>query len=149
MNYGTNYVIDSIVPRVENAIRYIKSFGITVDKIDLKQIEPLLVKYHSSTSNYSLDDVKAFLGYFKKAYEHFEDSKNDTNDYSDMLLKFMKNYQGEKFPFVLVDEMQDMNEIEADMVDLVSDNLFLVGDAKQAIFGFQGGSIQNLSLIHI
>ena len=55
----------------------------------------------------------------------------------------MKNYQGEKFPYVLVDEMQDMNEIEADMVDLVSDNLFLVGDAKQAIFGFQGGSIQN------
>ena len=47
LNYGINYIIDNIVPRVENAIRYIKSFGITVNKIDLKQIEPLLVKYHN------------------------------------------------------------------------------------------------------
>ena len=76
LNYSSNYIIESIVPRVENAIRYIKSFGITVDKIDVKTIEPLLVQHHSATSNYTLDDVKAFLGYFKKAYEHFENSKS-------------------------------------------------------------------------
>ncbi len=143
LNYSTKYIIDHIVPKVENAIRYIKSFGITVDKINLQTIEPLLVKHHNSSSSYSLDDVKAFLGYFKKAYEFFENSKNDANDYTDMLLKFMGNFSGQKFPYVLVDEMQDMNEIEADMVELISEKLFLVGDAKQAIFGFQGGSIKN------
>ena len=47
-----------------------------------------------------------------------------------------------KFQHVLVDEMQDMNEIQAQLVEMVSENLFLVGDAKQAIFGFQGGSYQ-------
>ena len=39
--------------------------------------------------------------------------------------------------------MQDMNEIEAQIVEMISKNLFLVGDAKQAIFGFQGGSVKN------
>ena len=34
LNYSTNYIIDSIVPKVENSIRYIKSFGVTVDKLD-------------------------------------------------------------------------------------------------------------------
>ena len=39
--------------------------------------------------------------------------------------------------------MQDMNEIQSQIVEMTSENLFLVGDAKQAIFGFQGGSIKN------
>ena len=51
---------------------------------------------------------------------------------------------GKNFPYVLVDEMQDMNEIEAQIVEMVSENLFLVGDVKQAIFGFQGGFNQKL-----
>ena len=59
------------------------------------------------------------------------------------MLTFIKKFQGEKFQYVLVDEMQDMNEIQAQLVEIVSENLFLVGDAKQAIFGFQGGSLKN------
>ena len=60
-----------------------------------------------------------------------------------MLLTFVTKFQDKKFKHVLVDEMQDMNEIEAKLVTMVAENLFLVGDAKQAIFGFQGGSIKN------
>ena len=60
-----------------------------------------------------------------------------------MLLTFIDKFHGEKFPYVLVDEMQDMNEIEAQIVEMISENLFLVGDVKQAIFGFQGGSTKN------
>ena len=36
--YGKDYIITSLMPKTENAIRYIKSFGITPDKIDLKKI---------------------------------------------------------------------------------------------------------------
>ena len=39
--------------------------------------------------------------------------------------------------------MQDMNDLQAQLVEMISKNLFLVGDSKQAIFGFQGGSIKN------
>ena len=56
---------------------------------------------------------------------------------------FKEKFRGNKFEHVLVDEMQDMNEIEAEIATMIAKNLFLVGDAKQAIFGFQGGSVKN------
>ena len=142
-NYGKDYIIDDLVPKVENAIRYIKSFGVTYDKINISKAENLIEQNFTPTKAYSKEDLKVFLKYFVSAYKHYEESKNDTNDYSDMLLTFIKKFQGEKFQHVLVDEMQDMNEIQAQIVEMVSENLFLVGDAKQAIFGFQGGSYKN------
>jgi DNA helicase-2/ATP-dependent DNA helicase PcrA len=60
-----------------------------------------------------------------------------------MLLTFKSKFQGDKFQYVLVDEIQDMNEIEAEIIEMIFENLFLFGDSKQAIFGFQGGSTKN------
>ena len=142
-NYGKDYIIDTLMPKVENAIRYIKSFGVTYDKIDMVKASSLIEQNFTETKAYSKEDLKVFLKYFVSAYKYYEESKNDTIDYSDMLLTFIQKFQGEKFQHVLVDEMQDMNEIQAQIVEMISENLFLVGDAKQAIFGFQGGSIKN------
>ena len=144
LNYSKSYIIDTIVPKVENAIRYIKSFGITPDKIDVKQAAQWIQNnYQKGTRSYTKEDLKAFLGFFVAAYQSYEDSKIDTIDYSDMLLTFLEKHRGDKFKHVLVDEMQDMNEIEAKIVEMVSETIFLVGDVKQAIFGFQGGSTKN------
>ena len=143
LNYSKNYIISDIVPKTENAIRYIKSFGITPDKINIKKAITILEKIHDENSSYTLDEMKSFLKYFIDAYKEYEKSKLDAIDYSDMLLIFIEKFRGNKFEHVLVDEMQDMNEIEADIATMAAKNLFLVGDAKQAIFGFQGGSVKN------
>ena len=37
LNWGKSYIVDTIMPKVENSIRKIKSFGITPDKIDMKK----------------------------------------------------------------------------------------------------------------
>jgi len=143
-NYGKNYLISDIVPKSENALRYIKSFGITPYKIDVQKVSNILENtYDESKSTYTLDEMKAFLRYFITAYKDYEQSKHDAVDYSDILLIFIEKFSGTKFPYVLVDEMQDMNDLEAKIVEMVGDNIFLVGDAKQAIFGFQGGSVKN------
>ena len=140
------------MPKVENAIRYMKNFGITPDKIDLDDAGDELEKLHDeSRSSFTMSEMKAFLGYFVKAYKHYEDSKahNADTDFADMLLMFVEKFHGAKIPYVLVDEMQDMNKTEAEMVkSIVGKRLFLVGDAKQAIFGFQGGSIKNFQGLH-
>jgi DNA helicase II / ATP-dependent DNA helicase PcrA len=141
--YEKNYIISELIPKIENAIRYIKSFGVTYDKIDVSKASTLIEKNFTPTKSFSVEDVKLFLKYFVNAYKYYEESKDESIDYSDMLLTFIKNFQGDKFQHVLVDEMQDMNEIQAQIVEMISENLFLVGDAKQAIFGFQGGSIKN------
>ena len=146
LNYPKGYIISDTVPKVENAIRYIKNFGITPDKIDLDKTTKKLGKLHDEDkSTFTMDEMKAFLRYFVEAYKHYEESKTDGDvDFSDILLMFIDKFRGKKIPYVLVDEMQDMNKTEAEMVKkIVGEKLFLVGDAKQAIFGFQGGSIKN------
>lgn len=143
-NYGKDYLISEIVPKSENALRYIKSFGITHDKIDVRKASDIIGKtYDETKSTYTLDEMQAFLKYFVSAYKDYEESKHGAVDYSDMLLIFIEKFHGKKFQHVLVDEMQDMNDLEAKIVELVGDNMFLVGDVKQAIFGFQGGSVKN------
>ena len=143
LNYEKGYIISEIVPQTENAIRYIKSFGITPDKIDTKKIEGILEKNFNKKSSYTIEEIKAFLKYFVMAYQKYESSKLKKIDYSDMLLIFLERFRGSKFEHVLIDEMQDMNGIQAEIAKRVAKNLFLVGDAKQAIFGFQGGSVKN------
>ncbi|MCX6818434.1 MAG: ATP-dependent DNA helicase [Candidatus Aenigmarchaeota archaeon] len=145
-NYGKDYIISDIVPKTENAIRYIKSFGITPEKIELDKVQKELEDiYEDKNTSFSLKELQAFCRYFVDAYKRYENSKEGNVDYSDMLLLFLKNFKGDKFDFVLVDEMQDMNELEAEIAQKVSKTIFLVGDAKQAIFGFQGGSIKNFT----
>ena len=141
--YGKDYIISSFMPKTEQAIRYIKSFGITPDKIDEKKAANVIEEIFTPTKAYSTEDVKTFLTYFIEAYKNFEDSKNNAIDFYDLLLTFLEKFEADKFQHVLVDEMQDMNEIQSQIVEMISENLFLVGDAKQAIFGFQGGSIKN------
>jgi DNA helicase-2/ATP-dependent DNA helicase PcrA len=143
-NYSKEYILNSIVPKTENAIRYIKSFGITPEMINTESGSSLIeTRFDKSKTSYSLDELKAFLTYFIEAYKDYEKAKENSIDYSDMLLKFLDVYNGKKFQYVLVDEMQDMNELEARIAQMVGNKIFLVGDAKQAIFGFQGGSVKN------
>ena len=143
-HYSKDYIIVYLMSKIENAIRHMKSFGITPDKIDIKKTQQIIQKYYQQqTRTYTKEDLKTFVKYFVDAYKYYESRKGDKIDYSDMMLLFLDKHQGEKFEHVLVDEMQDMNELQAEIVEMVSKNLFLVGDSKQAIFGFQGGSIKN------
>jgi len=55
------------------------------------------------------------------------------------LLKLKERYQ-RAFKFILVDEFQDTNFLQMEFVELLStgENLFMVGDYKQSIYGFRG-----------
>jgi len=65
--------------------------------------------------------------------------KND----SDLLLILQETYQ-----YILADEHQDANNAQNAILELLSNfhespNLFIVGDEKQAVFRFQGASLEN------
>ena len=146
-NYSKKYVIDEIVPAATNAIQYIKSFGVTPDRISIPEVSVLLEQVHKDhieKSSYTMEEMQAFLKYFTAAYRDYEESKRDAIDYADMLIKFLERFDGPLFKHALIDEMQDMNKMEAEIARRVAENVFLVGDEKQAIFGFQGGSTEYL-----
>ncbi|OQX18162.1 MAG: hypothetical protein BWK75_06865 [Candidatus Altiarchaeales archaeon A3] len=143
MNYPDEYLIETIVPKMENLIGYLKSFGITPDKVDIAEAKNFL----EGGRTYTKEEIAQFAEYFVDIFKHYEEIKNKKGvDYADLLLKFMALNNHRLFDYVLVDELQDVNMMEADIAikSLKPDgNFFVVGDKKQAIFGFQGGSILN------
>lgn len=94
-----------------------------------------------------------------KVYELYQQSlaKEKKYDFNDMLLqvvKVLEKNQGlllilqEKYQYFLVDEHQDTNKSQNKLVELLASfydnpNIFVVGDEKQAIFRFQGASLEN------
>ena len=151
-NYGRDYLISEIVPKCENAIRYLKSFGILPKDIDMKAAGKELAKVYKEEdiTNVTEEEIAKFLEYFVDAFKDYENEKDTGGkyiDYNDMLIHFIQKYDKsvKRYKFVLVDELQDVNELEAAIAVNSGEALFLVGDRKQAIFGFQGGSVGNFA----
>ena len=84
-------------------------------------------------------------------------AKEHVYDYEDMLLEVIRALRNdpellltlqEEAQYVLADEHQDVNESQNQLLDLLVSfhdhpNIFVVGDEKQAIFRFQGASLDN------
>jgi DNA helicase-2/ATP-dependent DNA helicase PcrA len=83
--------------------------------------------------------------------------KEKLYDYDDMIMEVVSEFRKngelllkmqESFQYILVDEHQDTNNAQNSVLELLagfyeSPNLFIVGDEKQAIFRFQGASLNN------
>ena len=89
---------------------------------------------------------------FRELYRLYEREKRKLRkiDFEDMLIMcrelflkrpdILKKWQ-EKFQYILVDEFQDVNQAQYDVVKMLAapkDNLFVVGDDDQSIYGFRG-----------
>jgi len=146
-NYPDEYLISNIVPRFENLMRYLKSYGITPNKINKEKTIECLDDYERSNDTIKKEELVKLLDYFVEIFEKYETVKVRKGvDYADLLIQFLELEKKPKFKHVLVDELQDVNELEARIAIETGETLFAVGDPKQSIFGFQGGSIKNFNL---
>ncbi len=93
--------------------------------------------------------VKALAAYLVRFDEKYERMKAERGvlDYNDLEHKALRLLQTEdiaaevrsKYRYVFVDEYQDVNPVQEALVSAIGgENLFLVGDVKQAIYGFRG-----------
>lgn len=140
LTYSDDYLIDTIVPKMQTLILYLKSFGVTPEKIKINDLINDLTGY----KEVSKEELNKFAIDFIKIYKYYESKKSVKGiDYPDMLIKFLALKNKVKHKYVLVDELQDINTLEAEIALKSGHNFFAVGDKKQAIFGFQGGSINN------
>lgn len=91
-------------------------------------------------------------------YELYEEQlyKNNALDFDDLLLKtvelfedfpdILEDYQ-EQFHYIMVDEYQDTNSLQFLLVSMLAEkheNVCVVGDDDQSIYGFRGADIQNI-----
>jgi DNA helicase-2/ATP-dependent DNA helicase PcrA len=88
----------------------------------------------------------------------YERRKKATNslDFDDLLektLRMLKEneeiaaHYRRQFQFILVDEYQDTNKIQADFIDLLAaehQNVMVVGDDAQSIYSWRGANFQNI-----
>jgi len=118
-------------------------------------------KYQGQMKGKYQDELKVIekLKEFVKIYESYQNSLLDNKkyDFNDMLIEVIKVLEKnkslllqlqEKYQYILVDEHQDTNSSQNRLVELISGfyeipNLFVVGDEKQAIYRFQGASLEN------
>ncbi len=96
---------------------------------------------------------------FADVYAGYEQRKREERriDFDDLIIELLTTLQKdtlllrllqEKFLYLLVDEHQDTNDSQNLLIRLLADfftspNLFVVGDEKQAIYRFQGASVEN------
>jgi len=91
-------------------------------------------------------------------HARYEKKKKATNsvDFDDLLEKTLTmlqkheniaSFYRRQFQFILVDEYQDTNKIQADLIDLVATqhrNVMVVGDDAQSIYSWRGANFQNI-----
>ncbi len=143
----------NILRDILNSVRYDERYNLQMEdtKENLQMIlsEISEVKHNEDYKVQSLDEVTFSKIY--KEYERrvkglkkidFEDMLYDTykllNTNAELLEKVRQRYQ-----YILVDEYQDINEIQDKIVRLIAaprNNIFVVGDDDQAIYGFRGAT---------
>jgi DNA helicase-2/ATP-dependent DNA helicase PcrA len=98
------------------------------------------------------------LEQIKEVHARYEKRKKSTNslDFDDLLektLRMLKEHDEiaafyrRQFQFILVDEYQDTNKIQADFIDLLAaehQNVMVVGDDAQSIYSWRGANFQNI-----
>ena len=98
------------------------------------------------------------LDKIKDVHARYEKKKKATNsmDFDDLLektLTMLKQHEGiasfyrRQFQFVLVDEYQDTNKIQADLIDTLGRdhrNVMVVGDDAQSIYSWRGANFKNI-----
>ena len=103
---------------------------------------------------YFLDQVEQL----KSVHDLYERKKKATNtmDFDDLLTKTLKllheheevaSIYQKQFQFVLVDEYQDTNHIQAEFVDVLAaqhQNIMVVGDDAQSIYSWRGADFKNI-----
>jgi DNA helicase-2/ATP-dependent DNA helicase PcrA len=94
----------------------------------------------------------------EELYRTFEEFKRARHllTYDDLLVRFRESLEGspdlcrqlsEQYRYVMVDEYQDTNKLQAQIVRLLAashDNVAVVGDECQSIYSFRGASHRNM-----
>src|SRR6187401_1252025 len=94
----------------------------------------------------------------KDVHARYERKKKATNsmDFDDLLEKTLRmlkeheevaDFYRRKFQFILVDEYQDTNKIQADLIDTLAAehrNVMVVGDDAQSIYSWRGANFKNI-----
>ena len=150
-------VIQSLVKEVQpdkGTIRFPK-------KATLASIFSKAVNLEETIESLVREEYSQFLEYINPItrigglYREYKKT-NQLMDYDDLLIFFrqllsdnddIRTELGMRYRYIMVDEYQDTNGIQADIVKLISsyhNNIMVVGDDSQSIYSFRGANYKNM-----
>ncbi len=120
----------------------------------------------------SVNTLTPIADVLKEDYPHFQDhleqiqqlhtgyteykKRHNLMDYDDLLVhlrtllrdhEVVRHMLGDRYKYMMVDEYQDTNRIQAEIVRLLAGkhgNVLVVGDDSQSIYSFRGATIRNI-----
>ena len=125
------------IKNVQTAISYVKNMRLSEEQIkslevDVDKFPEIYQAYNLELRQKSLIDYDDQMVYAIKILESYP-----------KVLEFFRD----KYKYICVDEAQDTSKIQHDMINLLAgnrDNLFMVGDEDQSIYGFRAAYPQAL-----
>ena len=130
---------------------------------EISKMKNSLVSVDDALSNSTLinDYAKKESGFYQKVakvYKEYEDTLKNENlvDFDDLLglpYKILAKNRtlceeiSQKYRYIMVDEYQDTNELQFKLLEklcLTHENLCVVGDDDQSIYGWRGARVENI-----
>ena len=158
LKYAYHYRVENILPEskkyemireilyeenleIDDEADFIRS---VLQEISLVKGQMLSLEYYYSKN--CGEDIfrKIFKQYEKKLHQKRQIDFDDILVYTYELLKERKDIRKawqQKFPYILIDEFQDINKVQYEIVKMLAqpfNNLFIVGDDDQSIYKFRG-----------
>ncbi|MBI2097362.1 MAG: ATP-dependent helicase [Candidatus Vogelbacteria bacterium] len=138
---------------------YLQPALAAIDRLKKENLSPRALA--QSLSLIKAERLRLRTGELLKLYRGYEASlaRARLYDFNDMVMEVIRVLEtdgdlrltlAEAYQYLLADEHQDANQGQNELLRLLtnfddSPNLFIVGDAKQAIFQFQGASLDNFN----
>jgi DNA helicase-2/ATP-dependent DNA helicase PcrA len=131
---------EALYKGIQTKISHLKSAGVTAEE------------FLSNGNGFGFEERLA------RVYVRYQDELKRCNslDFDDLIMltvrlfkenpEILETYQ-DKFSHVLVDEFQDTNSIQYELLKLLvskNQNICVVGDDDQSIYGFRGASVRNI-----
>ncbi len=151
-----------VVIDTDDKKRIIKSFGvdmpISLVASEISRYKNSLISPEEVFKKAEKKDYKAIA----KLYEQYENyiASNNLVDFDDLLVLTYKILDfdeklcaetSERYKYIMVDEYQDTNELQSMLLRklcLTHENLCVVGDDDQSIYGWRGANIKNILEFH-
>ena len=161
LNLSNNFAIFDTEDSLTAIKRVLKKLDIDSNKFTPKSFRNKISSLKNdlitcdSYNKYARDDFEQMV---VKVYNEYEKELINDNavDFDDLLLlpiklfkenkDILEKYQ-ERFKYILIDEYQDTNEAQYVLTKLLAkryQNICVVGDSDQAIYGFRGANFKNI-----
>ena len=138
---------------IENEIAFLVSTATSIKAIPTVQDKDII-----TDDDFLINTTRDLLTLYNQILNDYEKTKlsQGTLDFNDLQLKtrnLLRNNEQirqklvERYQYFMVDEYQDTNELQYELVMLLTNNLnkanlFIVGDPKQSIYGFRGSDVR-------